>query len=90
MSGSARLVSLYGWVLLYTSVRTACRDLKQESPICTQPAVKFYLCCCAGNPRSAARNSGRVGSVYSTDSKDSGDSTEKRSDGPIIELNQQV
>ena len=39
---------------------------------------------------SGARNSGRVPSGYSTDSKDSGDSSDKKSDGPIIELTQQV
>lgn len=40
--------------------------------------------------KSGARNSGRVASGYSTDSKDSGDSSEKKSDAPVIELTQQV
>ena len=42
--------------------------------------------------KAAARNSNRVNSNYSTDSKDSGDSAEKKSssDSPVIELNQTV
>ena len=42
--------------------------------------------------KAAARSSNRVNSNYSTDSKDSGDSAEKKSssDSPVIELNQTV
>ncbi|XP_067937845.1 dedicator of cytokinesis protein 1-like [Watersipora subatra] len=36
----------------------------------------------------SSRGSARVASNYSTDSKDSGDSAEKKAEGPVIELNQ--
>lgn len=48
--------------------------------------------CDSGHMKVATRNSNRVCSNYSTDSKDSGDSAEKKSssDSPVIELNQTV
>lgn len=45
--------------------------------------------CMLGHSKPS-RSSGRVASTYSTDSKDSGDSAEKKADGPVIELNQTV